>query len=38
MPAQRAARGVHFYHLNGLVESHGRYEQARKLGVWQRFD
>lgn len=27
-----------FYHLNGLVESHGRYEQGRKVGVWQRFD
>jgi hypothetical protein len=27
-----------YYHLNGKVESRGRFENGRKVGVWERFD
>jgi len=27
-----------YYHLNGKVESRGRFENGRKSGVWERFD
>lgn len=27
-----------YYHVNGKVESRGRFENGRKIGVWERFD
>ncbi len=27
-----------YYHVNGQVESRGRFENGRKIGVWERFD
>ncbi len=27
-----------YYHVNGKVESRGRFENGRKIGIWERFD